>query len=535
MNRLGHGLLLGLVVLPAGLFTGAFLAGLVSPRAAAVASSVLTDQPALIANTLRYGILTALVATVLGWLLAHLQYNYSVPGRQLLHVFTLSPILLPSFTFAMGLVMLFGNSGLVTRAAGISGGSVYGLTGLIVAGAWARIPFAYLLLSAVYRTIDSRVIETAADLGAGSLRILRWVLLPRVGPVLVATICVLTAETVTDLAVPLVLGGDFGTLAGRVFDEASSEGDLSTACAYAVWLLPMAFALRPLARRFAPRPNMEPTHGKPANRRLDLFGWVLLVIGWLVVGLTIVLLLVVLVGAFVTSFGVVGQPTLAHFADLFAGSQTRALATTVLLALVSVPLVVLGSLGLVRAAVTRPSRHTQRLLETIAAIPGMVLGLGALTIYVAVSNVLRDAGFSSTFIAWGAAVAIVLVYLARFIPMTSLPLLTTTAAATDHLRDTALNLGAEPGQVARLVLLPNLRPELVSGTLIALARTLTSISSVIWLVNAQVPLLSVRMLTDVDAGQLSAAAAMNVALAALIAVAALVSWSLTTSRSRWAR
>ena len=60
-------------------------------------------------------------------------------------------------------------------------------------------------------------------------------------------------------------------------------------------------------------------------------------------------------------------------------------------------------------------------------------------------------------------------------------------------------LGVERAEVARALVVPAIRPEWLKAGLVVFARTLTAISSVVLLTNAQVPLLSVRMLIDVEA------------------------------------
>lgn len=64
------------------------------------------------------------------------------------------------------------------------------------------------------------------------------------------------------------------------------------------------------------------------------------------------------------------------------------------------------------------------------------------------------------------------------------------------------------------------------------ARALTATSSVILLTDAQVPLLTARMLVEVDAGRLASAAAMAVVLGVLVAlVGALANWGWRDARA----
>ncbi|MDN5570260.1 MAG: ABC transporter permease subunit [Propionibacteriaceae bacterium] len=505
---------------------------LVTPQGFGMIAEVGLNQAMLLGNTVLYGALTATSTTLLGWLVAHVLHVYVVPGRRVLHVLALAPLLMPSVTFAMALVMLFGNSGLVVRAFGLSGGGIYGLAGLVLAGTWARLPLAYLAVAAAYRALDVRVAEAAADLGASPWRIVRSVWLPRLWPTLVATACVVMADTVADLAVPLVLGGDFGTLAGRLYQAASGEGDLVRAAAYAVWLLPMGLVLMPLARRVARRPAAPGAPRNVARGRCTGRGALLVALAWMAVAFSALLLASVAAGSVMTAVGVDGRLTLAHFVDVLAGTQTRALATSLLVALLVTP-AVMGLASLIAVGpLFRPPTVTRRLLQTAASLPGVVVGLGAYGMLAQAGLGAGGGASSGVVFTLGSVGVVALVHLMRFGPAATVPLLRTAETTAGAVRDTAHVLGARRRDVARALLWPRLRPEFVRGTVTMFARSLTAISSVVLLTNAQAPLLSVRMLVEVDAGRLSAAAAMNVTLAALVGATALAGVLLSPPQRR---
>ena len=521
MSRPGQRALVGVLLLPSAVVFGPLAGRWISPDGRQAVLAVAVNQPGLIINTVAYGALTALAATLLGWGLAHLQHVYAPPGRGLLHNLALAPLLMPSFTFAMALILLFGHSGLAVRATGLPGGLVYGFAGLVAAGTLARLPIAYLALGHAYRSLDMRVFEAAADLGASNLRILRSILLPRLSRTLVATICLVMADTVADLAVPLVLAGNVGTLAARVVEAASGEGDLTMAVAYAAWLLPTGLVLIPLANRFSSRPEAAGATRRPFVRPLDGAGVVLLVVGWCTVGLVAMLLVTVLVGSFLTAVGVDARPTLSHFADILAGSQTRALATTVLTSLLAVVFVMAGVAGLTAIVTLGGAPGARRILETVASVPGIVWGLGAFVLVEANRRGAWETASWTRLWGWGALGIILTVHVVRFVPQASGSLLRTAEDAAPRVRETAVVLGAGRAEVARALVVPTMRSQWLAAGLVVFARTLTAISSVVLLTNAQVPLLSVRMLVDVEAGRLSSAAAMNVTLAVLVAGALL--------------
>lgn len=531
MSRLLGASLITLLAAPAVLAAGALVFILISPAGFTALATVVTDQPQLITNTLAYGVLSGLLATGFGWLLAHLRYSYAVPGGGLLHLAASAGILMPSITFAMAVVMLFGNSGLLVSTLGWGGS--YGFWGLVVASTFARLPVAYLAMSWAYRALDVRMLEAAEGLGASGLRVLRSVLLPRLGATLVATVCVMTADTVADLAVPLVLGGDFGTLAGALYEAVSGEGDLAKAVAYAICLAPMGLILRPLARWFYARPLTDASRANQRRLRpMSPRGWLLATLGWLVVGFSALLLAAVGYGSVVWAVGVDGRPTMSHFVQIISGSNTRALATTIMISLLAVPLVLGLAGGLTRAAVSSPLRQAGRLLVLLGAIPGVVLGLGVHLLAEWWTSRWPLTSATIQLAPWVALVAILTVHMLRFIPAAASPMLATAELASASIHDTALSLGVPSAVVARARLTPLLRPQFIDGGLTIFARTLTAISSVILLTNAQLPLLSVRMLVSIDAGRLSSAAAMNVVLAGLVAAAALTARLLGASSGR---
>ena len=224
-------------------------------------------------------------------------------------------------------------------------------------------------------------------------------------------------------------------------------------------------------------------------------------------------------GSLVYSVGVDERPTLAHFIAVVTGPHTRALATTVLISLLAVGLVMALAAGFTRAALTGPVRHTRRLVTVLAGVPGVVLGLGVYLLAQQVTSRWPTDAPSARLVPWVAMVAVLTVHVMRFTPSATAPMINTARQLAGSISDTALSLGVSQTQVAHARLVPRLRPQYAGGAATVFARTLTAISSVSLLTNAQVPLLSVRMLVSVDAGRLSAAAAMNVVLAILVGAA----------------
>ena len=64
-----------------------------------------------IRNTMVLGLLVGLVGTFVGLVMAFVQVRTRLPGRRIMHVLMLIPIVSPPFAVAMSIIALFGRSG----------------------------------------------------------------------------------------------------------------------------------------------------------------------------------------------------------------------------------------------------------------------------------------------------------------------------------------------------------------------------------------------------------------------------------------
>ena len=481
---------------------------------AALVPGLLAGQATTLANTTLYGLLTAVVVTAVAWAMAHTQHSYDFRGRRLVHVLALAPLLMPSFTVAIALVVLAGQNGWLTGATGVRL-DIYGLPGLVVASVFARLPFAYLGLVLAYRLLDARRIDAARDLGASRLAVLRTVTWPGLRLPVAAVAVVAFADTVADLANPLVIGGGFPVVASRLYESVTAEGDLAAGSAFAVLLLaPAAVAMVATRRLDAARLSVPAAMFPGDARRPRGVGWALVAVSWTVAGAVAVLLTVVAVAALVPG---TGGPTLESFAAVLDGPHTRALATTVLLSCLAVPLVIGCSVAvtLTSAARERWLRTARRTAGALSAVPNVVLGLAALLLVLTLPGA---AGDDSVLRALVLGAVVLLVHVVRGVPAAVTPMLAAAGTLLPDTRDAATQLGARGVTLARAVYLPALGPAVRAAALTTGARTLTATSSVILLSDQQLPLLTHRMLVEADAGRLSSAAAMTVVLGALVAL-----------------
>jgi ABC-type spermidine/putrescine transport system permease subunit II len=128
-----------------------------------------------IVNSIQVGIGAALVATLVGALMAFGIVRGRYPGRAAVNALVLGPMLVPSVVLSIGLYFFFVRLKLV--------GS---LLGLVVAHACLGLPYVVLVVSSGLRTLDPSLERAASSLGAGPVRTFVRVTLPLILPSVLA-------------------------------------------------------------------------------------------------------------------------------------------------------------------------------------------------------------------------------------------------------------------------------------------------------------------------------------------------------------
>ncbi|RBQ15054.1 iron ABC transporter permease [Spongiactinospora rosea] len=492
------------------------LAGTVHPLGAVLGTALSADalrryaqfftsatDLTILRNTLVLGVLVGLCGTAIGFLFAFVQARLDVPGKRVLHLIALVPVVSPPFAVATAAVVLFGRNGLVTdRLLGIDY-DIYGLDGLVFVQSLSLFPVAYLGLLGMLRAMDPSLEEAATTLGASRARVFRTVLLPLLAPGLAGPFLLLFVEAVADLANPLVVSDDYDVLASQAYRAVTGHYDMTSAAVYSVILLAPSIGVFAVQRYWLGRRTRTTVTGRPSGSVRLISGWG----RWPVFALAvfIALIIVVLYGTVVTGgltrlFGVDYTPTFAHLAEVLFGTGREAVLDTTLLAVLATPIAGFFGLLIAWVAVRRMPRlgGWLDLAGTLGvAVPGTVLGIGYLLAYHAPWYI-GDAQVFPSLVGGGAvaggAAIIVLAYVVRSVPAA---LRTGTAALSQlhpNLEEAAADLGSGPLRAFRTVTLPLVRPAMFTGLGYAFARCMTSVSTIVLLVTPGTEIITSRLL-----------------------------------------
>ncbi|HQR09703.1 MAG TPA: iron ABC transporter permease [Casimicrobiaceae bacterium] len=522
----------------------AFLARLFTEKVWGMGCLVGATRCGVAWNTLLLAVACAVGCTALGLAFALVVTRTNFRHRKLLRIISVLPIITPPFVIGLGLILLFGRSGLVNQLLewvfGITPTRwLYGLPGVLVAQLFAFTPIAFLILIGVVEGVSPSLEEAAQTLRAGRWRTFTDISLPLMRPGLANAFLITFIESIADFGNPILLGGNFGVLSTEIFfSVVGAQLDQGRAATLGIVLLLFALGAFFLQRRLLGTKVYTSLSGKgdsglpaplPRGARRLCYG---LVLPWAL--LTIVIYGMALAGGFVETWGRDYTFTLRHYVKAFGvewgsqgilwtGAAWNSFWTTVELSAIAAPLT--ATIGILTAwLLTRQKFAGQAWFEfgtmLSFAIPGTVIGVS----YILAFNV-------PPIEITGTAIILVVCNIFRNMPVGVRAGMASMTQIDRSLDEASTTLGARSMATLRRVLLPLLRPAVVAALVYSFVRSMTTVSAVIFLVSAQYEWATTYIINRVVNGDYGVAIAYSsVLIVLMLAVIGAIQWAVGDRR-----
>ncbi|QLY82442.1 iron ABC transporter permease [Clostridium intestinale] len=463
-------------------------------------------------NTLLLGTTVGILATLIGFIFAYADAYMRSHFKRLFKIVSILPVISPPFVLALSAIMLFGQFGLVTRQLlGITNFNIYGFKGVVMVQTMTFFPVAYLLLIGLLNRIDPSLEEAARNMGASRWKTFRTVTLPLMLPGLANAFLLTFIEVVADFSNPMVIGGNFSTLATKIYMQAIGNYDMAGGAAIAVVLLCLSILLFIVEKFWLEKKSYVTVTGK-ASRERDLIKekhivWPIDIFCLLVSIFVFSFYLLIPLGGFFKVMGIDYSFTLNHFKYVFDLGM-KSLKDTTILSLWATPIT--GILGMVIAfLIVRKKFWGKSFIEFTSllamAVPGTVLGLG----YISAYN-------TKPLILTGTALIIVIAFIVRSIPVGVRSGVTALQQIDPAIEEAAQDLGASTTKVFTSVTLPLIKSAFFSGLVYTFVRSMTAVSAVIFLVTPKYQLLTASILSQVDNGRFGVASAFSTILIIIV-------------------
>ena len=154
------------------------------------------------------------LAGLFSWAVARTKVRH----KTILNTLITVPMLIPSISHGMGLIIILGTNGWLSRLVGLSSG-VYGFWGIVIGSVMYSFPVAYLMLYDVLRYEDGTPYEAAETMGLKPKDKFFSITLPYLRKPMISVVFATFTMIITDYGVPLMVGGKYMTLPVMMYQD----------------------------------------------------------------------------------------------------------------------------------------------------------------------------------------------------------------------------------------------------------------------------------------------------------------------------
>ena len=448
--------------------------------------------PRATGRTIQLLLLTCLVTGAFGILTAWLVTTFDFPLRRLMSVILVLPLAIPSYLAAYAFGEFFDYTGpLQTGYRALFGfqtsrdywfPDIRSMGGAVLVLGSVLFPYVYLACRSTFLMQGRAAADVARTLGAGPVRVFWKIQIPMARPAIVIGLTLVMMETLNDIGAVEFLG--VNTLTFSVYNTWLNRGSLAGAAQIAsvmFVIVGLLILLERLARRNQRFSSNKTTASVNDMVRRHLRGWRAL--------LALVLCALPVISGFMVPVLVLGGFALRRIENYADPRLVDALFNSIIVssaaALVAVALGFLLSYA-ARCDQSRGTLIAGRVASLGYGVPGTVLAIGVLIPLAGFDNALDGLlrswfGISSGLLLSGTGFAIVYACAVRFMTMAEGTLDAGFQKLSPHLDMAARTLGRSRGETLRAVLLPNMRPAILTAALLVFIETMKELSATILL------------------------------------------------------
>ena len=461
-------------------------------------------------NTLSLGFINTIVCLIVGFCLAYLTTRGPLALRKPLKIVSMMPLIAPPYLFAISLIILFGHNGVLTKVLGIQW-SLYGFWGVVVAQTLAFIPLAYLMIENTLMSLNPNLEESAYDLGASEVRIIRTITVPLLAPGILKAGLLVFVMTIAEFGNAAILGGRTPFLAPDTYQMIIGEADFEMGSVLSVILIIPCIIVFFLHNYLLTGKKFTTIGGKPIAsepRRMTPFVKIpFLVISGMATLAVVISFGVVLAASFTKILGVHNEIVFSHIMNF---DSNLAIYNSIKVSLIAAFIgAIIGTL--LAYVIVRGKFFGRTFVEMVSlsgfALPGTVIGIGYLLAF-------NTPPFKLT----GGIMILALNCVFRFIAVGVEAGISKLHQINIEIEEASSDLGANFIQTFYKIVLPIMFPAFIAGFIYTFMTSIVSLSAVVFLVSPGFDLAAVKIFDAAVYGEIGIASATTMKLVAIVII-----------------
>jgi len=425
-------------------------------------------------NSIVSTLISTIISVVLAYVLALCVVRTQVKHKTIITVLITLPMLIPSVSHGMGLILLFGSNGIITNIFNLKS-SIYGFSGVVLGSVMYSFPVAYLMISDILKYQDYTPYEACTVLNIKGFSKFKAVTFPYLRKPLISVFFATFTMIVTDYGVPLMIGGKYMTLPVLMYQEVIGMLDFAKGATIGtIFLIPavIAFVLDLVNKDKAGSSFTKKSFPSVVSKPVLGFSY-----GFCLITIIFVLLPILsfIILSVVKKYPINMSFTFSHILKTLNTGGLNYLGNSLIIAILTSVIGTICSFGTGYFS-SRSGGKTSKFLHlmsiTTIAIPGLVLGLSYMLF------------FKGTFI-YATFAILILVNIMHFFSSPYLMAYNSISKINLNLESVAQTLGISKTLLVRDVLLPQMKSTILEMFSYFFVNSMMTISAVSFLATAQ--------------------------------------------------
>ena len=488
----------------------------------------------IILNSLSVAATIGILSTLFGLIFALYTTRIAKRTAFIGKLFSILPIVTPPFVVGLGVTLMLGRSGYVTQILveylGFNSNWLYGFTGIVIAHTLALTPMSFMILEGALKSVHPSIEEASYTLRANRYQTFFNIIFPLLKPALGNSFLVVAIQSLADFSTPLVLGGSFDVISSQIyFFIAGSQLDYASASTLGTLLLLFSLSIFIIQYLWIGNRSYVTVSGKSYRGDVQdlphLMKSVIIFVLAFWVLFNVVLYGSIFYGSFTVNWGVDYTLTLKHYITLFgqgfSDGAWPSLIQTVLFSAAAAPITALFGLLIAYITVRRDfkGKKTLEFLTLLCfAVPGTVAGVSYILAFNEAPIYITGTG-------------IIISMVMRNMPVGMRAAIAGLGQLDKSLDEASLSLKGSSLKTIIFIVLPLLKPALLSALVTSFVRSMTTVSAIVFLVTADTRVATSYILNRVEDGEYGVAIAYgSILIVVMMAIILFFDWIVGDTR-----
>ncbi len=472
-------------------------------------------------NSFNVSILTTVLSTIVGTVLAYFFSLYKIKGKRFLQILIILASMSAPFIGAYSWILLLGRNGVFTnffKEIGISIPNIYGFGGILLVLTCQLYPLIFLYVNGALKNVDNSLIEASQSMNVKGIKLFFKIIVPLITPTVLAGALLVFMRAISDFGTPMLIGEGYRTFPVLIFNQFMSEvsgddGFASAIAIIAIIITGIIFLIQKYAsNRFSF--TMNALHPIETKKLKGIKNVLVHIYSYFVVGIAILPQCYVIYTSFKNTKGLLftdGYSLMSYESAFSRMSDT--LKNTIVIPGVSLILVVILAVLIAYIVVRRRNTVTNS-IDILSMLPYIIPG--------SVVGIAFKIAFNSNTIAIGGFALMVIALVIRRLPYTIRSSAAILQQIPMSIEEASISLGASKLKTFFRITMPMMYSGIISGAILTWVTLISELSTAIILYTGKTRTLTVAVYTEVLRGNYGIAAALSTILTLITVISLLV-------------